>query len=305
MSWIGIWWRQLSGTPYSVKVLIVALGFLCLALVCVVCSAGTMIGIEYGRFGIELFGATSTANPPQLLGDHAVLGGTERGFTRKFGEPYITSPAAALYRYSDTTAEVSISITFDQGTDHSPHVSSIAITIQLSARVWSEQAADQELLRFVPADAVHHSDAKQSDYTEHVFQSQDLVATFPLMLFHDDNQVLLPPGTFDLYCAEVANGGIGLCALGLGTLGAMAPPCNADSRANAVNIIAFALASSRLPSVMASPAPTITATPTATPSPTPTQTPVSPTSTSQPSSTPTPQNSPTPGQRVTPTPACP
>lgn len=161
--------------------------------------------------------------------------------------------------------------------DGTPHISGIITVIQFSSRDWSDDGAQSIYAPFFPPDSVKLSDDNVQGVTDHVYHSSALGATFPANLFVDDNNQLVQPGTFDVFCETLGSPGLGDCDISLGRLsqksGIITTPTSGPGNHH--------FPTPTLPSVPTStPRPTAAPQPTATHAPSPTATP-----TPQPTST--------------------
>lgn len=224
MGYIEAWWRWMRDRPHTL------LAFLGACLICGALQTGFDTGVlpviqfDTGeRFPAGLDSALASPSVAQvgarMIGDTATLGGTERGFTAVYGAPAQSSGTEATYIIQTRASQLFITIDSDVAKDGTSHIYDIYLTIQFSSGAWHQDAADRLYSSFLPSDATHLKDVRQGDSPERIFLSANLAATFPASSFvEDDNQKILPPGTFDAYCAPLTAGS-GSCTIALGALG--------------------------------------------------------------------------------------
>lgn len=142
---------------------------------------------------------TPTTKPVAIV-TGPTLGGTREAFTAKYGEP----AAPDLWDVHGVT----FSLNMDTGVDSEDHAFEMLV-YRSNASTWTLAEARLACAAFLPTDAVflHHA-TTSSGYTEDVYRSHRLAATFPSssVLGYDPTGVL----AIDF---EVANGGIFQCAI--------------------------------------------------------------------------------------------
>jgi hypothetical protein len=160
--------------------------------------------------------ATSTHNPTVSL-DDATLGGTLDAFTQKYGRAIGNG---TIFETHQDGLSIDMVLTGDTGKDGKKRVNAINIVagdtngnqVKLPSHT-----RDVLLAALFPPDAMHVGDVPGDKFTDHIFTSQRLAATFDASIFISDAGENVPSGTFDWVCFNSdSSGASDFCLLATG-----------------------------------------------------------------------------------------